>query len=414
MCERQEGENIKPKGKKKSVLDYGGGSVYYIKNRNCYAGQVSVEINGKKVRKTAYGETERAVRNKLIEIRIQAEAGTFDVAEDVTVYDIAYNLIEEQFALNEIKQATYERKSDTLKFLSPISNLTVQNITEDDIKRFFISKIFYSQSYLDKAYQLLKTVFKKAIRKKIIAESPMQDIKKPKSKKEFIKVRALTIEEQKKLIKVLERENILYSEQMLLSMFTGMRMGEINALEVKDVDFAKGTVSINKTVSRGIYGKTTISKTTKTNAGMRTIYLNQDIVDFLRQCIGTKKSGLIFLSSTDSIVTTNQVNYQYANTLKKFNIVNKNIRGRVDLHSLRHTYATRCIESGMSSKVLQHLLGHTDISITLNTYCDVFQKFSNESLLEADKYMKENSIKITGQAVKNNGTGEKNSKSEKV
>ena len=68
--------------------------------------------------------------------------------------------------------------------------------------------------------------------------------------------------------------------------------------------------------------------------------------------------------------------------------------GRVDLHSLRHTYATRCIESGMPAKVLQKLLGHTDINITLNVYCSVFEKFKNEHLAIADEYMKSNNLQI--------------------
>ena len=118
------------------------------------------------------------------------------------------------------------------------------------------------------------------------------------------------------------------------------------------------------------------------------------MADFLKQCIKGKRDVFIFSSSTDNLITTNQVNYQYANTLKKYNILDKSVYGRVDLHSLRHIYATRCIESGMPAKVLQNLLGHTDIRITLDTYCDVFQKYSSENLAIADSYMKKNNIAI--------------------
>lgn len=148
---------------------------------------------------------------------------------------------------------------------------------------------------MDKAYQLLKSVFNEVVRKKIVTENIMLNIRKPKSKQELVKVRALTVDEQKKLIDVLKSEDIRYSEQMLLSMFTGMRMGEINALEVGDINFNDRTIRVCKTVSRGLNGKTYISNSTKTKAGMRTIYFNDDMADFLKQCIGDKKTVLYLL-----------------------------------------------------------------------------------------------------------------------
>ena len=79
---------------------------------------------------------------------------------------------------------------------------------------------------------------------------------------------------------------------MLLSMLTGMRMGEINALEVGDVNFLFNVISIKRTMSRGAKGEAIISSSTKTDAGERKIPLTDDIRRLLKDCVSkTVKAG---------------------------------------------------------------------------------------------------------------------------
>lgn len=381
---------------KKITLPYGDGSIYFVEKRNRYAGQIQLLIDGERVRKTVYGKTEREVRNKLKELQIQALAGNLHNNKKPkmpTIQEYAEKMMDEQLALNDIRQSSYDRKMETLKMLAPISHKKLDEITEEDIIAFFKSQLDYSQSCINKMYQLLGAVFIKAVNRKIIEDNPLREIKRPKSNKKTIPVRALTVEEQKKLLNVLKTEDVRYSDIMLLSMFTGMRIGECCALMVEDIDLVEKTITVSKTVARGKYGRNVLNET-KTSAGMRKLHLSDDIFEFLKSCIGSKDKGLLFLSSNQNLVTTNQVNYSYAAALKAYGIIDNTVYGRVDLHSLRHTYATRCIESGMPAKVLQKLLGHTDINITLNTYCSVFEKYSNEHLAVADEYMKQNDIKI--------------------
>lgn len=381
---------------KKITLPYGDGSIYFVEKRNRYAGQIQLLIDGERVRKTVYGKTEREVRNKLKELQIQALAGNLHIDKKPkipTIFQYAEKMMNEQLALNEIRQSSYDRKMETLKMLSDISYKQLDEVSEEDLIAFFKTQLDYSQSCINKMYQLLGAVFIKAVNRKIIEDNPLREIKRPKSNKKTIPVRALTVEEQKKLLNVLKNEDVRYSDIMLLSMFTGMRIGECCALMVEDIDFEEKTITVSKTVARGKYGRNVLNET-KTSAGMRKLHLSDDIFEFLKSCIGNKDKGLLFLSSTQNLVTTNQVNYSYATALKAYDIVDTSVYGRVDLHSLRHTYATRCIESGMPAKVLQKLLGHTDINITLDTYCSVFEKYSSEHLAIADEYMKQNDIKI--------------------
>ena len=378
---------MKTKGtkSKKIKLPYGDGSIYYVESRKRYSGQINLVIDGERVRKTVYGKTERETRNKLKELQIQALAGNLHGKKPPipTIFQYAEKMMDEQLALNEIRQSSYDRKMETLKMLSAISDKPLNELTEDDIIAFFKTQLDYSQSCINKMYQLLGAVLSKATHRKIIEDNPIKEIKCPKSNKKTIPVRALTVDEQKKLLNVLKNEDIRYSDVMLLSMFTGMRIGECCALMVEDINLDDRTISVNKTVARGKFGKNVFNET-KTSAGTRTLFVNEDVAGFF----------LLFLSRNQNLVTTNQVNYSYSAALKAYGIVDKTVYGRVDLHSLRHTYATRCIESGMPAKVLQKILGHTDINITLNTYCSVFEKFRNEHLAVADEYMKANNLQI--------------------
>lgn len=386
---------MKTKGtkNKKIKLQYGDGSIYFVESRNRYAGQVYLDIDGEKIRKTVYGKTERIVKDKIRELQIQAKAGAFKKIDKTTFYDMAEKMIEEQVALNEIRPSTYKRKLETLKMLNPLSEKQLLQITEDDIIEYFKAKLDYAQSTINKLYQLLGAVFKKAIKKGIINKNPLEDLKVPKSRRKEIKTRALSVEEQARLIDVLNNNDINYSEIMLISMFTGMRGGEICALNIEDIDFQNNCIIVNKTTSRGGDNSVIVNET-KTEAGMRKVLLNSDLAEFLKECIGERKNGTLFVSSNNKPVTTQQVNYYFWNTLKQFDIQDCSLPGKLTFHSLRHTFATRCIESGVPPKVLQKMLGHRDISVTMNVYCDVFEKFEATHRNAVDEYMKQNNIEL--------------------
>ena len=172
---------------------------------------------------------------------------------------------------------------------------------------------------------------------------------------------------------------------MLLSMLTGMRMGEINALKPEDINLQWKTISVNKTMARGLKGEAFVSKSAKTENGNRNVPISSTVLPLINEILFCAGDNYLF-EQNGKLINTSQVNMQFQRVIEKYEILDNSIKGRVSLHSLRHTFATRCIEAGMQPKVLQHILGHSDIKITLNTYCDAFESFQNENIAKTDVY----------------------------
>lgn len=374
----------------------GDGAIYFDEKRGLYVGQIGLgyDDKGKRKRKTVYGSTKADVKAKLKNIEFQIYTGTFVDKSDITIYHLAKQILDDKLNQNEIKEPTYYRHMETLKMLAPIYNTAIQDANETQIKNFLNCRLHYAQSTINKFYELLNKIFKEAIRRKIITENPMQYIKKPNSKKKTVPVRALTKEEHRKLLFVLQTEDIPYSQQMLLSLGKGLRMGEVNALFVEDVNFTFNRLKVQRTISKGLKGEALLGDTTKTKAGMRILTMTDSARELLKECIGDKTSGLIF-THNDKMITTSQVYNQFKRILKKYDILDKTITdGKVDLHSLRHTFGTRCAEAGMPPKVLQEIMGHTDISITMNTYFYATKDYIRDNLLKIDSILQSEGLSI--------------------
>ncbi len=374
----------------------GDGSVYFDNKRGLYVGQITLGFDekGKRKRKTVYGKTKTEVRNKLKNIDMQIFTGTFTDEKDVTIYHLAKQMLDDSLNQNEFKETTYFRHIETLKTLAPIYNTPLQAVNETQLRNFLAGLLDYSQSQINKIYGLLNKTFKEALKRKLITQNPIEFIKKPNSKQKNVPVRALTKGEQRRLLEVLQTEDINYSQQMLLSLALGFRMGEINALSVENINFNFNRITIKRTISKGQKGEAVLGDTTKTYAGQRTVAMTDAVRNLLIDCIGDKRSGLIFLHK-GKLISTSQVNSQFKRVLKKYNILDETVTdGKVDLHSLRHTFGTRCAEAGMPPKVLQEIMGHTDISITMNTYFYATKDYIDENIYKIDNILKSEGLTI--------------------
>ena len=372
------------------------GSIYF--DNNCKKWRCLYYITDKdtlvEIRKSKSFSTEQEAKEFLTSIQYQKGNDLFVKNNGIPLNQLMRENVERKLELNLIGERTYGRLLKSIKQLekSPMTHKNIDDITSNDIQEYFNTLKDYSDSTIKKIVEQFKQAFTLALNKGYLVRNPMIDVVKPKSTKEKRIVRALETEEQQTLTNYLMNVPITeepYKVAYLIDMYLGLRIGEVLALRNTDINLNKNLISVNKTLTRDRNDKVIMGKATKTYAGIREVpipsFIRNEIISQMRLA-ETNRDKQLFLDTNGNYVRPNTVNDKLKILLKKLGIEN------ISSHSLRHTYGTRCIEAGMRDVVLQRLMGHTDISVTLNTYTSIFNKYKEAELEKVNSYYMNNNI----------------------
>ena len=206
---------------------------------------------------------------------------------------------------------------------------------------------------------------------------------------------AITRDQMRKFLKFVHDDNVYckYYEAVYILFHTGMRISEFCGLTIKDIDFEHNVVTIDHQLQR-MSNMERIIEPTKTRAGTRKLPITEDVAMMFRAIIEdrpkpkTEKmvcgySGFLYLDKNDLPEVALHWEHRFRHMVNRYNEIYRVQMPKITPHVCRHTFCSNMAKSGMNPKMLQYIMGHSDISVTMNTYTHVKFQDAQEDFQKA-------------------------------
>lgn len=332
------------------------GSVYFDKSKNRWISSYYIHDDITNEKKRAKKLFKSEIEAKEFLDRYNLNDGKIVEQPEYTLKELLEKILNNKLETHKISDRQFGILSGVNKHIyqESFSNKKIKDITFEELDIFFNSLTKYSDSYIKKIHNQLNDAFKYAIVYGYANTNPMINILKPKSTKNVQKVGSLTLEEENQLNKYLFFADILsfpYKNVYLLILHMGLRIGEVLALKLEDIDLVKNTLSINKIITTDSKDKP-ILKTNYQNS--RIIKINKNIKEFLKQQLKIAKSNpdnFLFLSRNHTLVSPGTINKLLQKTMS--NLGTKNVQTQM----LRYTYRDNLLKDGLKHEEIIQIMG---------------------------------------------------------
>ena len=315
-----------------------------------------------------YAKTYKEVKEKLIKIKANPQCQISNEKKSVDIFCDEWLKLKR----SRVKESTYIKYYTTINnYLKPaFGKYMPEKLTTVVIEEFSYELLTADEPLAPKTVKDILIVFNSIIKyMRKTSNRCLQNIEIVYPKEKQNEMRVLTKSEQERFVNYLlqDMDNVKFG--ILLALLLGLRIGEICALKWGDISLEDKVICIKETMQRLQIVDGTANKKThvvfgnaKSDASIRKIPLNNTAYRLCNEWFVDNQSAFLLTGNAHKYLEPRNLQYRLSKYTKACGLT------EVHFHTLRHTFATRCVEVGFEIKSLSEILGHSSVTITLNRY----------------------------------------------
>lgn len=306
-------------------------------------------------------------------------------------------LVEKYVSLKTgVRQTTVTGYKTVINVLKkePFGRIRIDKVKTSDAKAWLIKlqkKDGRGYSSIHSIRGVLRPAFEMALNDDLIRKNPFAFELSSVVVNDSVTREAITRKQERDLLKFIKEDAHFcrYYDAVYILFNTGLRISEFCGLTIKDIDFKKMRINVERQLQRSSNMKYIIEKP-KTESGTRFVPMTKEVADCFKNIISNRENpkvepmvdgivGFLCLDKNDMPMVALHWEKYMQHIREKYNSIYKVQMPCVTPHVCRHTFCSKMAKSGMNPKTLQYIMGHADISVTLNTYTHVnFEDAQNE------------------------------------
>ena len=373
----------------------GEGSIYFRKSDEKWVGSITLE---NRKRRVFYGRTRKEVQEKLKVALREQQQGTLVTAPRQTLAQFLTDWLENS-QKQSVRPRTYERYEELVRLhIAPaLGRYELQKLSAQHLQAFYAKKSEegLSATTINHFHNVLHKALDTAVKWNLVARN-VCDLVSPPRRKRF-EVHPLTLEQVRKLLSVVDGHEM--EALFKLALATGLRRGELMGLKWQDINFDAGVLQVRRILSRvptKMPGKGYVEAEPKTQKSRRSVVIAPFALEALkkhqiRQLEAKLKVGsawqehdYVFCTSIGTHLNpTRDMLDQFKALLLKAGLPD------IRFHDVRHSAATLLLSVGVHPKVVQEILGHSQISITMDVYSHVLPGMQQDAMSRLNDALKE-------------------------